>query len=43
MSLDPKTLQLLTLAALFALIYAGRLSKGSPKETAEGLAFTQSP
>lgn len=43
MSLDPKTLQLLTLAALFALIYAGRLSKGSPKETAEGLAFTLKP
>ena len=40
---DPKNLQLLTLAALFALIYAGRLSKGSPKETAEGLAFPLKP
>lgn len=40
---DPKTLQLLTLAVLFALIYAGRLSKGSPKETAEGLAFPLKP
>lgn len=40
---DPKNLQLLTLAALFALIYAGRLSKGSPKETAEGVAFPLKP
>ena len=43
MVFDPKTLQLLTLAVLFALIYAGRLSKGSPKETAEGLAFPLKP
>jgi hypothetical protein len=40
---DPKTLQLVTLAALFALIYAGRLSKGSPKETSQGLAFPLKP
>jgi hypothetical protein len=43
MQLDPKTLQLLTLAALFALIYAGRMVKGSPRETAEGLAFPLKP
>jgi hypothetical protein len=36
-------MQLLTLAALFALIYAGRLSKGSPRETSEGLAFPLKP
>lgn len=42
-SFDPKTLQLITLAALFAMIYAGRLSKGSAKETSEGLAFPLKP
>jgi hypothetical protein len=40
---DPKTLQILTLFALFALIYAGRFIKGSPKETSEGLAFPLKP
>jgi hypothetical protein len=40
---DPKNLQLVTLAALFALIYAGRLSKGSPRQTKEGLAFPLKP
>jgi len=43
MPLDPKTLQLITLAALFALIYAGRMVKGSPKETSEGLVFPLKP
>ncbi|HMF53876.1 MAG TPA: hypothetical protein VK593_05970 [Edaphobacter sp.] len=43
MIFDPKTLQLLTLAALFALIYAGRFVKGRPKETSEGLAFPLKP
>ena len=43
MQLDFKTLQLLTLAALFALLYAGRMVKGSPRETSEGLAFPLKP
>jgi len=43
MPVDLKTLQLLTLAALFALLYAGRMVKGKPKETAEGLAFPLKP
>jgi hypothetical protein len=43
MQLDFKTLQLLTLAALFALLYAGRMVKGSPRETPEGLAFPLKP
>jgi hypothetical protein len=41
--MDIKTLQLITLAALFALLYAGRMVKGSPRETAEGLAFPLKP
>lgn len=40
---DPKNLQLITLAALFALIYAGRLSKGASRQTKEGLAFPLKP
>jgi hypothetical protein len=40
---DPKNLQLITLAVLFALIYAGRLSKGSPRQTKDGLAFPLKP
>ena len=40
---DPKNLQLITLAVLFALIYAGRLSKGSPRPTKDGLAFPFKP
>lgn|SRR4051794_2196963 len=43
MQLDFKTLQLFTLAALFALLYAGRMVKGSPRETTEGLAFPLKP
>ena len=43
MQLDFKTLQLLTLAVLFALLYAGRMVKGSPRETPEGLAFPLKP
>ena len=43
MQFDPKTMQILTLVALFALIYAGRFVKGSPKETSEGLAFPLKP
>jgi hypothetical protein len=43
MQVDFKTLQLLTLAALFALLYAGRMVKGSPRETSEGLAFPLKP
>src|ERR1700709_869295 len=43
MPFDPKTLQLITLAALFALIYAGRFMKGRPKETSDGLAFPLKP
>lgn len=41
--LDPQTLQLVTLAVLFGLIYAGRFIKGSPKETPEGLSFPLKP
>ena len=41
--MDIKNLQLLTLAALFALLYAGRMVKGSPRETPEGLAFPLKP
>jgi len=40
---DIKNLQLLTLAALFALLYAGRMVKGSPRETPDGLAFPLKP
>jgi hypothetical protein len=43
MALDTQSLQLITLAALFALIYAGRLVKGSPRETSDGLAFPLKP
>lgn len=43
MSMDPQKIQILTLAALFALIYAGRFVKGSPKETPDGLAFPLKP
>ena len=41
--MDIKSLQLITLAALFALLYAGRMVKGSPRETPEGLAFPLKP
>ncbi len=43
MHYDIQSLQLLTLAALFALLYAGRMVKGSPRQTAEGLAFPLKP
>ena len=43
MQADFKTLQLVTLATLFALLYAGRMVKGSPRETPEGLAFPLKP
>jgi len=43
MHLDVKTLQLLTLAVLFALLYAGRMVKGKPRQTAEGIAFPLKP
>ncbi|WP_035349385.1 hypothetical protein [Edaphobacter aggregans] len=43
MPVDLKTLQLFILAALFAMLYAGRMVKGSPRETAEGLAFPLKP
>jgi len=39
MPLDLKTLQIMTIAVLFVLLYAGRMIKGSPRETPEGLAF----
>ncbi|MDE1177069.1 MAG: hypothetical protein PW789_10755 [Edaphobacter sp.] len=38
-----KTLQFATLAALFVLLYAGRMIKGKPRETTEGLAFPLKP
>jgi hypothetical protein len=43
MPIDPEEIQILTLAALFALIYAGRFVKGSPKDTPGGLAFPLKP
>jgi hypothetical protein len=43
MQFDLKTLQLFTLAALFAMLYAGRMVKGSPRETPDGLAFPLKP
>jgi hypothetical protein len=43
MHADANTLQLFSLAALFALLYAGRMVKGSPRETPEGLAFPLKP
>lgn len=43
MPVDPQKMQFLTLVALFALLYAGRLVKGSPRETPEGLAFPLKP
>lgn len=43
MPFDSQNLQLLALAALFAMIYAGRIVKGSPKETPQGLAFPLKP
>ncbi|MBS1823552.1 MAG: hypothetical protein JST61_16530 [Acidobacteria bacterium] len=43
MQVDFKTLQIVTLAALFAVLYAGRMVKGSPRETPEGLAFPLKP
>lgn len=43
MNIDQRTLQIVTLAVLFTLVYAQRLMKGSPKQTAEGLAFPLKP
>jgi hypothetical protein len=43
MPVDLKTLQLFTLAALFAMLYAGRMVKGKPRESADGLAFPLKP
>ena len=39
MKVDLKTLQVLTLFAIFGLLYAGRMVKGMARETPEGLAF----
>lgn len=43
MQLDPKSLQLLAIAVLFALLYAGRMVKGSSSQTSEGVAFPLKP
>jgi hypothetical protein len=43
MQIDFKTLQLVTLAGLFALLYAGRMVKGSSRQTPDGLAFPLKP
>jgi len=43
MHVDSNTLQMFSLATLFALLYAGRMVKGSPRETPEGLAFPLKP
>ena len=43
MKIDLKTAQLIIVAGLFLLLYAGRLVKGVPKQTAEGLAFPLKP
>lgn len=43
MHLEWKTVQLLAIAVLFALVYAGRMIKGSAKEAADGLEFPLKP
>lgn len=43
MHVDLRTLQFIALVSLFALIYAGRLIKGSVRQTAEGTAFPMKP
>jgi hypothetical protein len=43
MKLDLKTLQMLMLFVLFGLLYAGRMVKGSARETPEGLSFGMKP
>ena len=43
MHTDLRTLQILAMAVVFALIFAARLAKGSPRQTAEGLAFPLKP
>lgn len=43
MHLDPQTLRAASLIAVIILLYAGRLSKGSATETADGLIFGMKP
>ena len=43
MPVDLRTIQLFTLAILFAMLYGGRMVKGKPRESAEGLAFPLKP
>lgn len=43
MPLDLKTLQISTIVVLFVLLYAGRMVKGAPRETADGLSFPLKP
>ncbi len=43
MRLDLKTLQMLMLFVLFGLLYAGRMVKGTARETPEGLSFGMKP
>jgi hypothetical protein len=43
MPLDPKFLRGAVLVAVIILLYAGRMTKGSAKETSEGLVFGMKP
>lgn len=43
MQIDTRSLPFLTLAAFFALLYAGRMVKGKPSQTTEGLVFPLKP
>ncbi|MCU1322135.1 MAG: hypothetical protein JWM43_1784 [Acidobacteriaceae bacterium] len=43
MPIDPKLLRGAVLVAVIILLYAGRMSKGSAKETPEGLVFGMKP
>jgi hypothetical protein len=43
MHIDPGIVRALAIGLVFLMLYGGRLSKGSVKETAEGPAFTIKP
>ena len=43
MHIDPGIVRALAIGLVFLMLYGGRLSKGSVKETAEGLAFPIKP
>jgi hypothetical protein len=43
MHIDPGIIRALAIGVVFLMLYGGRLSKGSVRETAEGLAFPIKP